>query len=52
MRFMVDDDGIAFFDITTPVAQQAFPGTAIGTDAAVINAIANALIAYGLLAAS
>jgi hypothetical protein len=52
MRFMVDDDGIAFFDITTPVAQQAFPGTATGTDAAVINAIANALIAYGLLAAS
>jgi hypothetical protein len=36
----------------TPPAQAAFPGTATGTDAAVINAIVAFLAAYGFCASS
>ena len=42
---------MAWFGVSA-VGQQAHPGTASGTDAAVINAIRNALINYGLLAAA
>ncbi len=43
---------IGAFGSTGPSSQPAFPGTATGTDAAVINAIVTFLAAYGFCASS
>lgn len=44
--------GIATHGVATPPAQAAFAGTAVGTDATVLNAVVAALVALGLMAAS
>lgn len=49
---LVVTGGIATNGVTTPPAKAAFPGTAAGTDAAVINAITAILVALGFCAAS
>ena len=50
-KFEAGVSGIAFFGVSA-ATQRSHPGTASGSDAAVINAIRDALINYGLLAAS
>ena len=49
---LVVTGGIATNGVTTPPAKAAFPGTASGTDATVINAITAILVALGFCAAS
>ncbi|HKM53707.1 MAG TPA: hypothetical protein VJY33_09875 [Isosphaeraceae bacterium] len=44
--------GIGVWGAAPPSTQPAFPGTATGTDAAVINAIVTFLAAYGFCASS
>ena len=44
--------GMGMWAVSPPVSQPLFPGTATGTDAAVINAIVAILSGYGLCAAS
>ncbi len=43
---------IGIYDVTPPTSQPAFPGTASGTDATVINAIVALLASFGFCASS
>ncbi len=51
-NFVLSTTGISLFGASAVVTQPAFPGTATGTDAAVINAIVTFLAAYGFCASS